>query len=728
LAISEVRLFEQTNYPLTVQVMPGEQLLWRLQYDCHRFDDATITRMLGHIQILLEAIVADPDRPVGQLPWLTEIEQQQLLTDWNPPATDEPPRQSIAALFEVQVSRTPEAIAVVYEDQHLTYAELNRQSNQLAHHLQQMGIKPNDFVAMYMDRSLETVIGIIGILKAGGAYLPLDSAYPAERLAFMLQDSQAPILLTQTKMADDLPAYQGQILCLDRDWGLLAKANDNNPETVVAPTDTAYVIYTSGSTGKPKGVLVSHGNVVRLFTSTQHWFNFDENDVWTLFHSYAFDFSVWEIWGALLYGGRLIVVPYWISRSFEAFYKLLRQEKVTVLNQTPSAFRQLIRAEETVGVAPDLALRLVIFGGEALDLQGLRPWFERHPDTVPQLVNMYGITETTVHVTYRAIQASDLETASGSVIGVPIPDLQLYILDPHQQPVPIGVTGEMYVGGAGVAQGYLNRPKLTAARFIANPFTHHNDDHELTSRLYRTGDLARFLPERDIEYLGRIDHQVKIRGFRIELEEIEANLTRHPAIRESIVVAHKQNTETTLVAYLVTDQHPRPIMDDLRAYLKRRLPDYMVPATFIFLEALPLTPNGKIDRKALPEPGTSRPKLAESYVAPKTEIEQTIATIWQEVLGLDKVGRHDNFFDLGGHSLRMVQVHSKLKVHFEQELPMIKLFEHPTIAAMGQFLSQGQNGTVDRSPKIDQVQDRAARQKMARAKKRQGPKIRRKQE
>jgi amino acid adenylation domain-containing protein len=727
LAISEVRLFEQTNYPLTVQVMPGEQLLWRLQYDCHRFDDATITRMLGHIQTLLEAIVADPDRPVGQLPWLTEIEQQQLLTDWNPPATDEPPRQSIAALFEIQVSRTPEAIAVVYEGQHLSYAELNRRSNQLAHHLRQLGVKPNDLVAMYLDRSLEMVIGILGILKAGGAYLPLDSTYPAERLDFMLQDSQAPILLTRTKMADDLPAYQGQILCMDRDWGLLAKANGNNPETVVAPTDTAYVIYTSGSTGKPKGVLVSHSNVVRLFTSTQHWFNFDERDVWTLFHSYAFDFSVWEIWGALLYGGRLVVVPYWISRSFEAFYKLLRQEKVTVLNQTPSAFRQLIRAEETVGVAPDLALRLVIFGGDALDLQSLRPWFERHPDTEPQLVNMYGITETTVHVTYRAIQASDLETASGSVIGVPIPDLQLYILDPHQQPVPTGVTGEMYVGGAGVAQGYLNRPKLTAARFIANPFTHHNDDHELNSRLYRTGDLARFLPERDIEYLGRIDHQVKIRGFRIELEEIEANLTRHPAIRESIVVAHKQNTEATLVAYLVTDQHPPPIVDDLRAYLKRRLPDYMVPATFIFLEALPLTPNGKIDRKALPKPDTSRPKLAESYVAPKTEIEQTIAIIWQEVLGLDKVGRHDNFFDLGGHSLRMVQVHSKLKAHFEQELPMIKLFEHPTIAAMGQFLSQGQNVTVDRSPKIDQVQDRAARQKMARAKQRQGRKTQRKQ-
>jgi amino acid adenylation domain-containing protein len=723
LTISDVRLFEQTNYPLTVQVMPGEQLLWRLQYDCHRFDDTTISRMLGHIQTLLEAIVADPDRPLCQLPWLTKIEQRQLLTDWNPPATDEPPRQSIVELFEVQVSRTPDSIAVVHEDQHLTYVELNRRSNQLAHYLQECGIKPHDFVALYIDRSLEMVIGILGILKAGGAYLPLDSAYPAERLAFMLEDSQAPILLTETKMVGDLPDYRGQILCLDSDWGILSQANGKNPETGVAPNDAAYVIYTSGSTGKPKGVLVSHGNVVRLFTSTQHWFNFDERDVWTLFHSYAFDFSVWEIWGALLYGGRLVVVPYWVSRSFEAFYKLLCQEKVTVLNQTPSAFRQLIRAEETVGLAPDLALRLVIFGGEALELQSLRPWFERHPDTAPQLVNMYGITETTVHVTYRAIQASDLETASGSVIGVPIPDLQLYILDPHQQPVPVGVTGEMYVGGAGVAKGYLNRPELTAARFIANPFANDNGDNGSSSRLYRTGDLARFLPERDIEYLGRIDHQVKIRGFRIELEEVEANLTRHPAIRESIVVAHKQDAETILVACLVTDEHPPPIVDDLRAYLKRRLPDYMVPATFIFLEALPLTPNGKVDRKALPKPDTSRPTLARSYVAPETDIEQAIATIWQEVLGLDKVGRHDNFFDLGGHSLRMMQVHGKLKAQFEHDLPMIKLFEHPTIAAMGQFLSQGQNRTVDGSPRIDQVQDRAARQRMARAKKRQARKI-----
>ena len=727
LTISDVRIFEQTNYPLTVQVKPSTQLLWRLQYDCNRFDDATITRMLGHIQTLLESIVADPDRPPRELAWLTERERHQLLVDWNPPAADEAPGQSIIALFEAQVSQTPEAIAVVCEDQQLTYYELNRRSNQLAHYLQKLTVKPNDFVAMYMDRSLEMVVGILGILKAGCAYLPLDPAYPAERLAFMLQDSQSRVLLTQTKIAGNLPTYQGQICCLDSEWRLLDHAKDHNPETVIAPADPAYIIYTSGSTGRPKGVVVSHRNVVRLFTSTQHWFNFDEHDVWTLFHSYAFDFSVWEIWGALFYGGRLVVVPYWISRSFETFYQLLYQEKVTVLNQTPSAFRQLIRAEETIGVASDFALRLVIFGGEALDLQSLRPWFKRHRETAPQLVNMYGITETTVHVTYRPILASDLETESGSVIGIPIPDLQLYILDPYQQLVPLGVTGEMYVGGAGVAQGYLNRPELTAERFITNPFTIDNNDDDAASRLYRTGDLARFLPERDIEYMGRIDHQVKIRGFRIELEEIEANLTRHPAIRENIVVAYKHQAETTLAAYLVTDQSPPPGTDDLRAYLIQHLPDYMVPSTFIFVARLPLTPNGKVDRKALPQPDISRPALTQRYAAPETEIEQIIATIWQEVLGLDRVGRHDNFFDLGGHSLRMVQVHSRLKAQFDQDLSMANLFEYPTIAAMARYFGQDQNETSDRLSKRQQVQDRAARQKMARSRKRHQHKTRRKQ-
>ena len=675
--------YNDSNHGLRLQVQDFDQLnniRLRFEFNEEVFEPAQQSRVVEHFLNLLDAFLVDREQSISQIDLLSAEERQAI--QWFSQVSEVTPAdQTIVESFEAQVSRTPQAIAVVYEDQHLTYAELNRRGNQLAHHLRQLGIKPNDFVAMYMDRSLEMVVGILGILKAGGAYLPLDPAYPAERLAFMLQDSQAPVLLTQTKMTGDLPAYPGQILCLDSDWGILAQANSHNPEMIVTPTDIAYVIYTSGSTGKPKGVVVSHGNVVRLFTSTQHWYNFDENDVWALFHSYAFDVSVWEMWGALLYGGRLVVVPYWISRSFGDFYKLLREEKVTVLNQTPSAFRQLIRAEEMVGVAPDLALRLVICAGEALELESLRPWFERHPETAPQVINMYGTTETTVHATYRPIQANDLETASGSVIGVPIPDLQLFILDPQQQPVPIGVTGELYLGGAGVAKGYLNRPELTAERFITNPFPNDNSDDNPASRLYRTGDLARFLPERDIEYLGRIDHQVKIRGFRVELGEIETNLTRHPAVRESIVVAHRQNSEATLVAYLVTDQYPPQATDDLRTYLKQSLPDYMVPASFVFLETFPLTPNGKIDRKALPKPDTSRPTLARGYVAPKTEIEQTIATIWQEVLGLDQVGRHDNLFDLGGDSIISLQITARANQAGLHLTPK-QLFDHQTIAEL----------------------------------------------
>jgi amino acid adenylation domain-containing protein/non-ribosomal peptide synthase protein (TIGR01720 family) len=702
--------YNDSNHGLRLQVHDFDQLnniLLGFEFNEEVFEPAQQRRVVEHFLNLLDTFLVDRDQSISQIDLLS-AEERQAIQSFSQVIEVTPAHHTIVEYFEAQVSRTPEAIAVVYEDQHLTYAELNRRSNQLAHHLQQLGIKPNDFVAMYMDRSLEMVVGILGILKAGSAYLPLDPAYPAERLAFMLQDSRAPVLLTQTKMTGDLPAYPGQILCLDSDWGILAQANDQNLETIITPTDMAYVIYTSGSTGKPKGVVVSHGNVVRLFTSTQHWYKFDENDVWTLFHSYAFDVSVWEIWGALLYGGRLVVVPYWISRSFEDFYKLLRQERVTVLNQTPSAFRQLIRAEEMVGVAPDLALRLVICAGEALELESLRPWFERHPDTAPQVVNMYGTTETTVHATYRPIRASDLETVSGSVIGVPIPDLQLYILDPQQQPVPIGVTGEMYVGGAGVAKGYLNRPELTAERFITNPFTNDNNDNNPASRLYRTGDLARFLPGRDIEFLGRIDHQVKIRGFRIELGEIETNLTRHPAVRESIVVAHTQNAETTLVAYLVTDQLPPPATDDLRTYLKQRLPDYMLPASFIFLKTLPLTPNGKVDRKALPEPDTSRPTLARSYVAPKTEIEQMIATIWQEVLGIDKVGRHDNFFDLGGDSIISLQITARANQAGLHLTPK-QLFDHHTIAELEAVVGTTQTtgaeqGLVTRSVPLTPIQ------------------------
>ncbi|PMB18189.1 non-ribosomal peptide synthetase, partial [Fischerella thermalis CCMEE 5319] len=438
-------------------------------------------------------------------------------------------------------------------------------------------------------RSLDMVIGLLAILKAGGAYVPLDPTYPPERLAFILHDAQVSVLLTQQRLMENLPQHQSTVVCLDTDWQSIAQESQQNPISDCTTDNLAYIIYTSGSTGQPKGVLVNHSNVVRLFAATEPWYKFNQHDVWTLFHSIAFDFSVWELWGALLYGGKIVVVPYWLSRSPEDFYKLLSKQQVTVLNQTPSAFSQLIQLEESLGTAKELNLRLVIFGGEALQLESLRPWFERHGDQFPQLVNMYGITETTVHVTYRPLTMTDLELGLGSIIGRPIPDLQVYLLDQHRQPVPIGVKGEMYVGGAGVTRGYLNRSELTLERFIPHPF-----NNQPNARLYKSGDLARYLPNGDIEYLGRIDDQVKIRGFRIELGEIEVLISQHPAVRETVVIlSSSQADEQRIVAYVVPQTKQTLAIAELRKFLESKLPNYMIPAAFVILEALPLTPNGK---------------------------------------------------------------------------------------------------------------------------------------
>ncbi|NCS14754.1 MAG: amino acid adenylation domain-containing protein, partial [Microcystis aeruginosa G13-12] len=471
LIISNFCGVEQTNYPLTVAVIPGEQLLVRMSYDGSRFEQDTINRMLSHFVTLLEGIIANPSERISQLPLLTKVEEQQLLIDWNNTEVDYPSKQCIHQLFEEQVERTPDAVAVVFEGQQLTYNELNCRANQLAHYLQSLGVKPDELVGICVERSLEMIVGLLGILKAGGAYVPLDPDYPQERLSFMLEDSQVKVLVTQAKLVESIPEHQAQLICLDTEWEKIAQNIPSNPESGVKPDNLTYIIYTSGSTGKPKGVLVNHANVVRLFAATDSWYHFNSEDVWTLFHSYAFDFSVWEMWGALLYGGRLVVVPYLITRSPEAFYQLLCQEKVTILNQTPTAFRQLIQVEESLkGSFPplsrgvrgdrssttdnDLSLRLVIFGGEALEINSLQPWFQRHGDQCPQLVNMYGITETTVHVTYRPLSMTDLDSTA-SVIGRPIPDLQVYLLDQYLQLVPVGVPGEMYVGGAGVTKGYL---------------------------------------------------------------------------------------------------------------------------------------------------------------------------------------------------------------------------------------------------------------------------------
>jgi amino acid adenylation domain-containing protein len=685
LDVKSVRTDSDTaKFDLTLSVVEGAgELKASLAYNTDLFDAETIRRMLGHFQRLLEGIVADSEGRLSELAILTEAERRQIVVEWNDTGRDYPKDKCIHELFEEQVERTPDAVAVVFEGQQLTYRELNARANQLAHYLRTLGVGPDVPVGVCVERSLEMVIGLLGILKAGGAYVPLDPDYPKERIAFMLEDAQVPILLTQRRLIQRLPEHAAKLIQLDAEREVIA-ANCQNPVSGARGENIAYVIFTSGSTGKPKGVPVTHTNVERLFTATEAWYHFDEHDVWTLFHSYAFDFSVWEIWGALLYGGRLVVVPYLVSRSPERFYELLRTEQVTVLNQTPSAFRQLIQFEDVRGAASDLALRYVIFGGEALELHSLKPWFSRHGDQRPQLVNMYGITETTVHVTYRPITLANISITQGSVIGVRIPDLHVYILDQVRELVPVGVAGELYIGGRGVARGYLHRPELTAEKFIPNTFSDTPG-----ARMYKTGDLARYLPDGNIEFLGRIDHQVKLRGFRIELGEIEAVLSEHPMVRETVVVAREDRpSEKRLVAYVVSRKEQTCTTSELRHFLKQKLPEHMVPSAFVLLDILPLTPNGKVDRKALPAPDQSRPEMEEGYVLPRTPVEELLTGIWAEVLKLEKIGIHNNFFDLGGHSLLATQVVSRIRESLQVELPLRVLFEKPTVIGLAEQIEE----------------------------------------
>jgi amino acid adenylation domain-containing protein/non-ribosomal peptide synthase protein (TIGR01720 family) len=675
LNIDDIRSLEQTNFPLTVVASPGKQIHLKISYDTSRLDDGAIARMLGHLQTLLAGFVAKPEQCLSDLSLLTEPERDRLLFEWNDKQAAYSQDLCIHQLFEQQVERNSDTVAVTFEERQLTYGELNARANQLAHHLKSLGVRADTLVGICLERSLEMVISILGILKAGGAYVPLDPTYPQERLSFMLTDSQIRVMLTQSSLQPQLPAHDAEVLCLDSDWPTIALSSSQNPIALSTSANLAYIIYTSGSTGQPKGVAINHANVTRLFASTAEWFHFDSQDVWTLFHSFAFDFSVWEIWGALINGGRLVVVPYWVSRSPEAFYELLCQERVTVLNQTPSAFQQLIQTEQSLTHLDKLALRFVIFGGEALEIQSLKSWFDRHGDEFPQLVNMYGITETTVHVTYRPITLADLRESKGSVIGRPIPDLQVFVLDAQQRLLPIGVPGEMYVGGDGLARDYLNRSELTQARFIPNPFS-----SDPQARLYKTGDLARYLSNGDLEYLGRIDNQVKIRGFRIELGEIESALSQHQSVLQAVVMAREDIPGTKrLVAYLVCNEQI-PTVNDLRRFLQEKLPEHSIPAMFVFLETFPLTPNGKVDRRALHAPDLTR-QLEEIVVAPRNLNEQTLAQIWTEVLGIERVGINDNFFALGGDSILSLQIIARANQTGLQLTPK-QLFANQTIAEL----------------------------------------------
>ncbi|MES2936925.1 MAG: non-ribosomal peptide synthase/polyketide synthase, partial [Pseudomonadota bacterium] len=665
-----------TKFDLSLSVLElGQQLAATLEYDTDLFDADTIERMAGHFVRLLQSVIQAPATPIHRLAWLADEEQAQLRS-WSAIEADYPSDRSLHELFEQQVDAAPQAIAVTFEEDALTYAQLNARANRLAHHLRNLGVGPDVLVAVCAERSLDMVVALLAVLKAGGAYVPLDPAYPTERIAYMLSDARPAVLLTQQALLAQLPAHQGiPVVCIDSQWNELPVRDGNLPCTGL-PGHLAYVIYTSGSTGKPKGAALAHHNVLRLFAASRRHFGFGPGDVWTMFHSFAFDFSVWELWGALLHGGRLVVVPYLVSRAPERFYELLVREGVTVLNQTPSAFQQLVEVQRD-RPSGALALRTVIFGGEALNVAALQPWWQQHGDRRPQLVNMYGITETTVHVTHCALDAG----ARAGDVGRPLADLGVHILDAQLNPLPAGVPGQLYVAGAGLARGYLRRPALTAERFVPNPYGAPG------SRLYATGDLARWLPDGSIEHLGRIDQQVKIRGFRIELGEIEATLRQQPAVRDAAVVAREDASgHRQLIAYVVApDPAQPPDGDALREALSQSLPGYMVPAHFVALPALPLTPNGKLDHKALPAPGTDL--SADTYVAPGSAAEHALAAVWADVLRLPRVGIHDNFFRIGGDSILSLRIVSRAR---EQGLSfaVVDLFKHQTVAQLAQVLAR----------------------------------------
>ncbi|MBE7150062.1 amino acid adenylation domain-containing protein [Bacillus mycoides] len=679
---AEVLHTKTAKFDLSLSIKEDtEKIIGVLEYNTDLFTIETIERMMNHYQNILTSIVDNSDQKVSEIPLLTAGEERLFLSEVNETTDNYLENKCIHEIFEKQVEKNPDAIAVVFEGENLTYQELNIKANHLAHYLQKQGVGSETLVGICVERSLEMIIGILAILKTGGAYVPIDSDYPVERIAFIMEDSQIAILLTQEQVVERLPTYEIKTICLDTEWGIISKESQKNLNSEVCSENLAYIIYTSGSTGKPKGVLINHSNVNRLFRASNHWFNFNERDVWTLFHSYAFDFSVWEIWGALLFGGRLIVVPYWVSRSPEAFYDLLCKEKVTVLNQTPSAFRQLIQVDESR--SENLFLRYIIFGGEALELQSLRPWFKRYGDSCPQLINMYGITETTVHVTYRPILLRDLDKNTGSVIGKPIPDLKVYILDQNLQHVPVGVAGEIYVGGAGLARGYLKRPELTADRFIPHPFSDNPKE-----RLYKSGDLGRYKPDGDLEYLGRIDHQVKIRGFRIELGEIESSLAMHPSIREAIVVVTSStNGNQQIAAYYVPVAGDIVSEQSLRNFLKEKLPAYMLPTYYIALKKMPLTVNGKVDRIALPDPDSLEFNTGD-IVNPSTVIEKSVYEIWKSLLEREYFGIHDNFFELGGHSLLATKLLNQIRKDFGINLSLRTVFEAATIFELSKVIEQ----------------------------------------
>jgi amino acid adenylation domain-containing protein len=696
-----------TKWDLTLSLEErAEGLAGYWEYDSDLFDPPTASRFAGHFRELLTAAVAAPERRLSELPWLAEPERHQVLLEWNAGenAGKEAagPAECLHERFEAGAELWPENTAVEWDGGSLTYRELSWRAGCLAQHLRAMGVGPEVPVALCLDRGPEAVTAILAVLKAGGAYVPIDPRHPRERQDWVLEDSKARVLVTTRALA---PPDGGPPSILLDEENLDAIVPLPPGTSGARPNNLAYIMYTSGSTGRPKGVMVTHRNVTRLFTATRERISFGPGDALTLFHSYAFDVSVWELWGALLHGGRAVVVPHWVSRSPEEFHALLRRHRVTVLNQTPQAFRQLAAADPEL--PPLTALRALILAGEALEPASLLPWWDRY-DRQPLLVNMHGITETTVFDTWRPVLRSDA-ARGGSPIGTAIDDLALRVVDRHLRPAGIGVPGELCIGGPALARGYLQRPELTAERFVPDPFGAAQG-----GRLYLTGDLVRLRPDGDLDFVGRTDHQVKIRGYRIELGEIEAVLAAHPGVAQAVALVRQEGGEKRLVAYIVAAD-TEVAAADLREHARKSLPEPMVPAAFVTVPSLPLSPTGKVDRGALAARPVERPAAA-SYKPPGDETERRIAEIWQEVLGLERVGVEDNFFDLGGHSLALVQVQRKIRSRFGRDVSVVDLFRTPTIAALTRFVAApaSEAGAAASAQAVEAGDERAQRRRALR--------------
>ncbi|MEG4350112.1 amino acid adenylation domain-containing protein [Microcoleus sp. LAD1_D3] len=702
LKVENIRSWETTNYPLTVMAIPGAELTLKIGYNSNRFEDAAIARMLGHLQTLLEGMTANPERKLSELPLLSASERQQLLVQWNDTQADYPKNSSIHELFAAQTERTPDAVAAICENEQLTYRELNAKANQIAHYLQTIGVKPEVLVGICLERSLSMLVAILGILKVGAAYVPLDPAYPQERRSFMLADAKVPVLLTQKNLLETLPEHSAKVVCIDAEWQEISRQSDRNPAVKVEAENLAYVLYTSGSTGTPKGVLGTHrGTVNRCFWNP---YPFIQADICCQKTSLNFVDSVWEIFAPLLHGLPTVIIPDRAVKDINQFLQTLSKQNVTRLVLVPSLLRAILDS------FPDLDRRLPqlkywICSGETLPMELCHQFREQMPQRV--LINLYGSSEVAADVTwYDATHCVEKVP-----IGRPIANTQIYLLDRNLQPVPIGIPGEIYVGGDGLAQGYLNRPDLTSEKFISNPFGQKKLDFLGNSHqkvLFKTGDIGCYLPDGNIEFLGRGDCQIKIRGFRIELGEIEAALSQHSSVSTAAVLLQENAPGSQrLVAYLVPNsefrnQHPELIYE-LRSFLKHKLPDYMVASAFVLLDALPLTPNGKIDRLALSQ-RCDYVSDETAFTEPQTPTEEKIAEIWTALLGLEKVGSNQNFFDLGGHSLMATQLISRVRSCFGIELALCDFFAAPTIQNLAELIEEEILANAD-SNQIDELLD-----------------------